>query len=101
MFLKLASQVSPLSMFIKFAFFSRSVSAAKAIAWFSFYIATGPVFYYILQGVADSRRKVVFGIEGKEIGPYAGIQVPSKVVILILSGVAVCWSLAAAVDMNI
>jgi len=82
-------------MFVNFAFFSGGVSGAKILAWLSFYIATGPVFYYILNGVVGSKRKVVFGIEGREIGPYAGIQVPILVVKLIFVGVAICWLLAA------
>lgn len=96
--LSVVSQILPVWLFIDLAFFSGNVSAAKTAAVLTFYIVTGPVFYYILNGKVGDKRKVVFGIEGKEVGPYAGIQVPKKALVFILVGASLSLGLAAIFD---
>ena len=94
MILKLASQILPLYMFVNSAFFGEDISGAQIMGWLSFYIATGPIFYFIVNGIVGSKKKVAFGIEGREIGQYAGIHVPTKVVAAMLVGISICWLLA-------
>lgn len=98
MLLKFASQIPPLFLFVNFAFFSGEVSGGKFFAWLSFYIATGPIFYYIFNGVVVSKRKVLFGVGSSEIGPYAGIRVPTLIVTVVFLGVAICWLLAVLLN---
>ncbi len=95
MFLKIASQIFPLYLFLDAAFFRGEISASQTFGFLSFYIAIGPVFYFMLNGVVGSKKKTVFGMEGREIGPFAGIQIPKKVVIIMLASISLCWLLAA------
>ena len=98
MILKIISILPAFYMFIKFSFFSGTISISGTVATMGFSIAVGTVMYYMFNGVRGSKKKVVFGIEGREIGPFAGVQVPIKVVLYMFGVVFSCCGLALVLN---
>ena len=95
MLLKISSVLPAVFLFLKFSFFTGEIKASNTLGFLAIAIAVGTVMYLMINGKKGSSRHVVFGIEGKETGPYAGIQVPNKVLLLMLLAVASCLFLCA------